>query len=126
MNCKTNRNISYAFGILLTAFSLLSCEKEKQEEENKVTPEVNEYKITLEKESDFYTVEVPETAKAGEEVNVTVTPVENVFIDDVQYNRKSATAISDTEYTFNSFQLGYNFIIYRCFNIKHGVSIFPF
>ena len=100
MNCKTNRNISYAFGILLTAFSLFSCEKEKQEEENKVTPEVNEYKITLEKESDFYTVEVPETAKAGEEVNVTVTPVENVLIDDVQYNRKSATAISDTEYTF--------------------------
>ena len=100
MNCKTNRNISYAFGILLTAFSLLSCEKEKQEDENKVTPEVNEYKITLEKESDFYTVEVPETAKAGEEVNVTVTPVENVFINDVQYNRKSATAISDTEYTF--------------------------
>lgn len=96
MNSKTNRIISHAFGILLAVLTMSACEKEKQE--NK--PDEVTFKISLEKTSEFYEVIVKEEAKAGEEVSVKVTPVENVFINDVQFNRKSAKAVSDNEYTF--------------------------
>ena len=96
MNLKTSRIYKYAAGILMAASMMLSCEKEKQEE---VKEEVT-FEISLARNSEFYTVDVQEKAEPGEEVFIEVTPVENVFIDKVLYDEKSATSISDTKYSF--------------------------
>ena len=96
MNLKTSRIYNYAAGILMAASMMLSCEKEKHEE---VKEEVT-FEISLARNSEFYTVDVQEKAEPGEEVFIEVTPVENVFIDKVLYDKKSATAISDTKYSF--------------------------
>ena len=95
MNLKASNFFKYALGILIASLTMLSCEKEKP-----VDPEEGTFKITLAWTSDFYTVDVVERAKPGDEVTVEVTPVENVFIDKVLYNKKPATAISDTKYSF--------------------------
>ena len=58
------------------------------------------YEISLKAESEFYEVEFPESAEPGEIVTVTVTPVENVFIDAVRYNNTKATKVEDEENTF--------------------------
>jgi hypothetical protein len=78
-------------------------EKEEQQKPNpddKDDPEAEEYEITLESESKFYEVDFPETAKEGETVTVTVTPVENVTIVGVRYNSKKAEAIAENVYSF--------------------------
>lgn len=96
MNLKTSRILKFATGIVLAASMMLSCEKEKQE----VVKEEVTFEISLARNSEFYTVDVQEKAEPGEEVFIEVTPVENVFIDKVLYDKKSATAISDTKYSF--------------------------
>ena len=58
------------------------------------------YQISLKAESKFYKVEFPETAVAGELVTVTVTPVEDVFVDAVRYNSTKATKVEGKENTF--------------------------
>lgn len=58
------------------------------------------YKISLKAESEFYEVEFPETAEPGEVVTVTVTPVENVFIDAVRYNSAKADKVEGEDNTF--------------------------
>ena len=58
------------------------------------------YEIKLKAESSFYEVEFPQYAEAGETVTVTVTPVENVFIDAVRYNNTKATKVEDEDNTF--------------------------
>ncbi len=50
--------------------------------------------------SEFYEVEFPESAKEGETVTVTVTPVEGVTIDGVRYNSKKADLVEGNVYTF--------------------------
>ena len=104
--------------ITLAAFTLLSCEKDPivekpgsdkpdtenpdkdpedgKEDDNK--PEM--YTISLNAESEFYEVYFPAEAAEGETVTVTVTPVENVFIDNVRFNSKKANAVSGKENTF--------------------------
>ena len=58
------------------------------------------YQISLKTVSEFYEVEFPEEAEAGETVTVTVTPVENVFIDAIRYNSKRADKVEGEENTF--------------------------
>ena len=58
------------------------------------------YKLSLKAESEFYEVEFPETAQAGEIVTVTVTPVEDVFVDAVRYNSTKAAKVEGEENTF--------------------------
>ena len=58
------------------------------------------YEIKLKAESSFYEVEFPQSAEAGQTVTVTVTPVENVFIDAVRYNNTKATKVEDEDNTF--------------------------
>lgn len=95
MHLKASKFIKYVFSILLASLTMLSCEKEKPAD-----PEEGTFKITLAWTSDFYTVDVAERAKPGDKVIVEVTPVENVFINKVLYNKKPATALSDTRYSF--------------------------
>ena len=68
----------------------------KDEEEDK--PAV--YTISLKAESEFYEVEFPTEAQEGETVTVTVTPVEDVFVDMVRYNSTKATPVEGKENTF--------------------------
>ena len=68
----------------------------KDEEEDK--PAV--YTISLKAESEFYEVEFPTEAQEGETVTVTVTPVENVYVDMVRYNSTKATPVEGKENTF--------------------------
>lgn len=102
---STLRNIILSVPALILAFCLtVSCGKQP-EPDTPDTPDtpgttVEEYALTLESESEFYQVSFPEKAKAGETVGITVTPVENVFIDAVKVNSKRAEKISDTEFTF--------------------------
>ena len=102
---STLRNIILSVPALILALCLtVSCGKQP-EPDTPDTPDtpgttVEEYAITLESESEFYQVSFPEKAKAGETVGITVTPVENVFIDAVKVNSKRAEKISDTEFTF--------------------------
>ena len=100
--------------LALAVFSMAACDKvepekpeqqkpdvenpdtEKEEEENK--PSV--YTISLKAESEFYEVEFPTEAQEGETVTVTVTPVEDVYVDMVRYNSTKATAVEGKENTF--------------------------
>ena len=107
--------------ITLAAFTLLSCEKDpivekpgpdKPGTENPENPDKDPedgkedenkpkmYSISLKAESEFYEVDFPEKAKAGEIVTVRVTPVENVFVDNVRYNSTKATVVEDEENAF--------------------------
>ena len=94
---------------LSAALVAFSCEKPTpvepdQPEQPEQTPPEEEkpavYQISLKAESEFYEVEFPESAEAGETVTVTVTPVENVFIDAVRYNSTKAVKVEGEENTF--------------------------
>ena len=103
--------------ITLAAFTFLSCEKDPVEKpgpdkpgtENPENPEdpgkedenqPKMYTISLKAESEFYEVDFPEEAEAGEIVTVRVYPVEDVYIDNVRYNNTKATPVEDEENTF--------------------------
>ena len=99
--------------ILAAALLVFACEKptpvgpdqpENPDQPGQTTPPEEEkptaYQISLKAESEFYEVEFPETAEAGEIVTVTVTPVENVFVDAVRYNSVKAQAVEGEDNTF--------------------------
>ena len=107
--------------ITLAAFTLLSCEKDpivekpgpdKPGTENPENPDKDPedgkededkpkmYSISLKAESEFYDVDFPQEAAEGENVTVKVTPVENVFIDNVRFNSTKANAVAGKENTF--------------------------
>ena len=50
--------------------------------------------------SEFYQVDFPKSAKEGETVTVTVTPVEDVNIVAVRYNSKKADLVKENVYSF--------------------------
>ena len=58
------------------------------------------YTISLAAESEFYQVDYPKSAKEGETVTVTVTPVENVNIVALRYNSKPADLVKENVYSF--------------------------
>lgn len=99
--------------ILAAALLVFACEKptpvvpdqpDNPDQPGQTTPPKEEkptaYQISLKAESEFYEVEFPETAEAGEIVTVTVTPVENVFVDAVRYNSVKAQAVEGEDNTF--------------------------
>ena len=108
----------HLLAITLAAFCMVACDKVQQPDDDKKPgtenqePEKNPedgneddktektYSISLKAESEFYEVEFPEEAKAGEIVTVRVFPVENVFVDNVRFNSTKATAVEDEENTF--------------------------
>lgn len=103
---KTSRLWLFA-GIAAAALLVSGCEKpgpvEPDDDPNNTpTPPVEKvgYDITLNAESEFYQVDFPENAEAGETVTVTVSPVEDVFIDGVLYNDNEAESIGEDRYTF--------------------------
>ena len=101
--------------ILIAALLAFSCEKpdnpeppkEEQEqpgnnngnEDGKEEPQEKTYSIPG-PTTEFYQVEFPESAKEGETVTVTVTPVENVNIVAVRYNSKKADLVKENVYSF--------------------------
>ena len=105
--------------VLIAALLAFSCEKpdnpeppkEEQEqpgnnngnedgkEDGKEEPQEKTYSITG-PNSEFYQVDFPESAKEGETVTVTVTPVENVNIVAVRYNSKKADLVKENVYSF--------------------------
>ena len=82
--------------ILIASLLVFACEKPTPPEEETPTA----YQISLKAESEFYEVEFPESAQAGEIVTVRVNPVENVFVDAVRYNSLRAKAVEGEENTF--------------------------
>jgi hypothetical protein len=93
--------------ILIASLLVFACEKPAPvgpDQPGKPTPPEEEtptaYQISLKAESEFYEVEFPESAQAGEIVTVRVNPVENVFVDAVRYNSLRATAVEGEENTF--------------------------
>ena len=105
--------------VLIAALLAFSCEKpdnpeppkEEQEqpgnnngnedgkEDGKEEPQEKTYSITG-PNSEFYQVDFPESAKEGETVTVTVTPVEDVNIVAVRYNSKKADLVKENVYSF--------------------------
>ena len=105
--------------VLIAALLAFSCEKpdnpeppkEEQEqpgnnngnedgkEDGKEEPQEKTYSITG-PTSEFYQIEFPESAKEGETVTVTVTPVEDVNIVAVRYNSKKADLVKENVYSF--------------------------
>ena len=73
---------------------------EDEKEDGKEEPQEKTYSITLPTTSEFYQVDFPESAKEGETVTVTVTPVENVNIVAVRYNSKKADLVKENVYSF--------------------------
>ena len=109
MKTKTMR----IWQILVAALVVFACEKptpvepdqpNNPDQPGQTTPPEEEkptaYQISMKAESEFYEVEFPETAEAGETVIVTVTPVENVFVDAVRYNSVKAQEVEGQENTF--------------------------
>ena len=103
--------------ITLAAFCVVACGKVEQPDDNKKPDTENQdptnpgegeedkgkpkmYTISLKAESEFYEVDFPEEAEAGEIVTVRVYPVEDVYIDNVRYNNSKATPVKDEENTF--------------------------
>ena len=115
---KTVNFLKQAMAFGLAALMAVSCGKEqpdsgiihdpeKEEPENPKDPDdpkdpedAPTYTIELERESEFYQVDFPESAKEGETVTVTVTPVENVNIVAVRYNSKKADLVKENVYSF--------------------------
>lgn len=85
--------------VLSAALLAFSCEKPEAPEPPQDEPETPSYSITA-TESEFYKMEFPESAKEGEDVTVTVTPVDNVTIVGVRYNSKKADLTEENVYTF--------------------------
>lgn len=110
MKSKMTLRLWQLTAVLCAALLAFSCEKPDtpqppQNEEQ--TPGNNEgqekpdptYTITAQT-SEFYSLEFPESAKEGEDVTVTVTPVEGVTIVGVRYNSKKADLVEGNTYTF--------------------------
>ena len=115
---KTVNFLKQAMAFGLAALMAVSCGKEqpdsgiihdpeKEEPENPKDPDdpkdpedAPTYTIELEKASEFYQVDFPESAKEGETVTVTVTPVEKVNIVAVRYNSKKADLVKENVYSF--------------------------
>lgn len=115
---KTVNFLKQAMAFGLAALMAVSCGKEqpdsgiihdpeKEEPENPKDPDnpkdpedATTYTIELERESEFYQVDFPESAKEGETVTVTVTPVEKVNIVAVRYNSKKADLVKENVYSF--------------------------
>ena len=85
--------------VLSAALLAFSCEKPEAPEPPQEEQETPSYSITA-TESEFYKMEFPESAKEGEDVTVTVTPVDNVTIVGVRYNSKKADRTEENVYTF--------------------------
>ena len=108
--------------IALAALCIVGCKKEEPQEtqkpgtetpgdsnkdpeddddnKNEDTPGKKVFSISLKAESEFYEVEFPAEAEGGETVTVTVTPVKDVFVDEVRYNGLKATPVEGEENTF--------------------------
>lgn len=87
--------------VLLASLTVLSCGKESPvDEPDDKEQQTSGYNISLETESEFYQVEFPQTSEPGEEVIVKVTPVENVFVDEVRFNNRKASDVEGSENTF--------------------------
>ena len=117
MKSKMTLRLWQLTAVLCAALLAFSCEKpdnpeppkEEQEqpgnnngngnEDGKEEPQEKTYSITG-PTSDFYQVDFPESAKEGETVTVTVTPVENVNIVAVRYNNKKADLVKENVYSF--------------------------
>ena len=97
-NCKMVK-IWQMIAVLSAALLAFSCEKPEAPEPPQEEPETPSYSITA-TESEFYKMEFPESAKEGEDVTVTVTPVDNVTIVGVRYNSKKADLTEENVYTF--------------------------
>lgn len=97
--------------VALAALCVVACGKVEQPDDNTKPGTENQdptnpgegeemYTISLKAESEFYEVDFPEEAEAGEIVTVRVYPVEDVYIDNVRYNNTKATPVEDEENTF--------------------------
>ena len=73
---------------------------DQNDNKNEDTPGKKVFSISLKAESEFYEVEFPAEAEGGETVTVTVTPVKDVFVDEVRYNGLKATPVEGEENTF--------------------------
>ena len=112
MKSKMTLRLWQLTAVLCAALLAFSCEKPdnpeppKEEQEQpgnnngKEEPQEKTYRITLPTTSEFYQVDFPESAKEGETVTVTVTPVENVNIVAVRYNSKKADLVKENVYSF--------------------------
>lgn len=88
--------------VLIAALLAFSCEKPDNPEppkEEQEEPQEKTYSIEG-PTSEFYQVDFPESAKEGETVTVTVTPVEKVNIVAVRYNSKKADLVKENVYSF--------------------------
>lgn len=74
-------------------------EGQEKPDDGKEDPKEPTFAITAQT-SEFYEIEFPESAKEGEDVTVTVTPVEGVTIVGVRYNSKKADLVEGNTYTF--------------------------
>ena len=113
MKSKMTLRLWQLTAVLCAALLAFSCEKPdnpeppKEEqpgnnngnEDGKEEPQEKTHSITG-PTSDFYQVDFPESAKEGETVTVTVTPVENVNIVAVRYNKKKADLVKENVYSF--------------------------
>ena len=119
MKSKMTLRLWQLTAVLSAALLAFSCEKpdnpeppkEEQEqpgnnngnedgkEDGKEEPQEKTYSITG-PNSEFYQVDFPESAKEGETVTVTVTPVEGVNIVAVRYNSKKADLVKENVYSF--------------------------
>lgn len=118
MKVTKNMRLWHILAAVSTALLVFACEKptpvepdqpnqeqpEQPDQPGQNTPPEEEvpvsYKISLKAESEFYEVGFPEEAEVGTTVTVTVTPVENVFIDALRYNSTKAEKVEGTENTF--------------------------
>ena len=119
MKSKMTLRLWQMTAVLIAALLAFSCEKpdnpeppkEEQEqpgnnngnedgkEDGKEEPQEKTYSITG-PNSEFYQVDFPESAKEGETVTVTVTPIEDVNIVAVRYNYKKADLVKENVYSF--------------------------
>ena len=114
MKSKMTLRLWQVTAVLAAALLAFSCEKpetpepQKPPQENPDTPGNNDGKDEPDEQtfditcptSEFYKVEFPESAKEGEDVTVTVIPVDDVTIVSVRYNSKKAELIEENVYKF--------------------------
>lgn len=81
------------FIMLIAATTIISCKKDE------ITEETVTYEIKA-PSSEFYTVSAPDKAEAGKVIEVTVNPVENVFVDELLFNGIQATEDSENTFSF--------------------------
>jgi hypothetical protein len=89
--------------LALAAFCMAACDKVEPDKDGQQKPDTEKpavYTISLKAESEFYEVEFPTEALEGENVTVTVTPVEDVYVDMVRYNSTKATPVEGKDNTF--------------------------